>query len=148
MHVGRGNKKSKTEAMHVPAKLNQETIPEGTRIELRGGAHIHFTTKFKYIGSKVNSKLSDNLDFKTCIAIVNLQMGHTKELFRYKDISRRTKKFICQAILLSTLLCACETWALKEEEERVLEVFHHGSIRRILGISRQRVCDEKTRTMQ
>jgi hypothetical protein len=35
MHVGRGDKKSKTEAMHAPAKLNQEPIPEGTRIEFR-----------------------------------------------------------------------------------------------------------------
>jgi hypothetical protein len=35
MHVGRGYKKSKTEAMHVPAKLDQEPIPEGTRDEDR-----------------------------------------------------------------------------------------------------------------
>jgi hypothetical protein len=67
MQVGRGDMKSKTEAMHVPAKLNQVPIPEGARIELRGGAHIHFTTKFKYIGSNVTSKLSDKLDVKTCI---------------------------------------------------------------------------------
>jgi hypothetical protein len=30
MHVGRGDKKSRTEAMHVPTKMNQEPIPEGT----------------------------------------------------------------------------------------------------------------------
>jgi hypothetical protein len=29
MHVGRGDKKLKTEAMHIPAKLNQEPMPEG-----------------------------------------------------------------------------------------------------------------------
>jgi hypothetical protein len=75
VHVGRGDKKSKIEAMHVPAKLNQEPIPEGTRIELRGGAHIHFTITFKYPRSKVTSKLSDNLDVKTRIAIANSQMG-------------------------------------------------------------------------
>jgi hypothetical protein len=32
MHVGRGDKKSKIEAMHAPAKLNQKPIAEGTRI--------------------------------------------------------------------------------------------------------------------
>jgi hypothetical protein len=32
---------------------------------------------------------------------------------------------------------------LEEEEKRMLEVFHHGAIRRILRISRQRVRDEK-----
>jgi hypothetical protein len=68
-------------------------------------------------------------------------MGQMKELFRFKGISRRTKKFLHQAMPLSTVLWWCETWALKEEEKRMLEVFHHGAIRRILGISRQRVLD-------
>jgi hypothetical protein len=65
------------------------------------------------------------------------------ELFRCKDISRRTKKFLYHAIPLLTVLWGCETWVLKEEEKRMLEVFHHGAIRRILGNSRQRVSDEK-----
>jgi hypothetical protein len=65
---------------------------------LRGGTHLHCTTKFKYIGFKVTSKLSDNLDVKTCIAIANSQMGQMKEFSRCKDISRRTKKFIYQSI--------------------------------------------------
>jgi hypothetical protein len=64
--------------MHAPAKLNQEPIPQGTRIEFRGGAHIHFTTKLKYLGSKVTSKMSDNVDVKTLIAIANSQMGQIK----------------------------------------------------------------------
>jgi hypothetical protein len=70
-------------------------------------------------------------------------MGQMKELFRCKDISRRTKKCLYQAIPKYTVLWGCETWALKEEESRMLEVSHHGAIRRILGISRQRVRDEK-----
>jgi hypothetical protein len=40
IHVGRGDRTSKTKAMYVPATLNQEHVPEGTRIELRGGPHI------------------------------------------------------------------------------------------------------------
>jgi hypothetical protein len=32
MHVGRRGNKSKTKTRHVPAKLNQEPVPEGTRI--------------------------------------------------------------------------------------------------------------------
>jgi hypothetical protein len=70
-------------------------------------------------------------------------MGYMKELFRCKDISRRTKKFLHEVIPLITVICGYETWALKEEEKRMLEVFHHGAIRRILGISRQRGLDEK-----
>jgi hypothetical protein len=128
--------------MHVPAKLNQETIPEGMRIELRGGAHIHFTAKFEYLGSKVTSKLSDSLDVKTRIAIANSQMVQMKDLLRWKGISRKNKNFLYQAIPLLTVIRVCDTWAVKEEEKRMLEVFHHGAIIIILGISRQRVRDE------
>jgi hypothetical protein len=37
----------------------------------------------------------------------------------------------------------CETWALKEEEKIMLEVFHHRAIIKFLRTSRQRLCDEK-----
>jgi hypothetical protein len=49
-------------------------------------------------------------------------------------------------IPLSTVLSmGGGTWALKEEEKRMSEVFYHGAIRRITGISRQRIYyDEKT----
>jgi hypothetical protein len=40
------------------------------------------------------------------------------------------------------VLWGCETWGLKEEDKLMLEAFHHGSIRIIIGISRQRVRDE------
>jgi hypothetical protein len=53
MHVGRRDKTSNTEAMHVPAKMNQEPILEGMMTKWRGGSHIHFKTKFKYMGYKV-----------------------------------------------------------------------------------------------
>jgi hypothetical protein len=129
--------------MHVPVTLINEPIPEGARIELRGGAHIHFTTKFKYLVSKVITKLRGNLDVKARIIIANSQMVQMKELFRCKDISRRTKKFLYQAIKIITVLWRCETWTLKQEEKRMLEVFHHGAIRRFLGISRRRVRDDK-----
>jgi hypothetical protein len=135
----------KTEAMHVPATLNQEPIPERTILELRGGAHIHihFTTKFQYLGSKITSKLSDNLDVNTHISIANSQIGQLKELFRCNAISIRTNKFPYGAIPLSTLLWGCETCALKEEENIILDLLHHGAIRRVLGVSRQKVRDER-----
>jgi alpha-galactosidase/6-phospho-beta-glucosidase family protein len=143
MHAGRGDKKSKTKAMYEPATLNQEPIREGMRIDLRGGSHIHFTKKFKYLGSKVTSKLRDSLDVKTRIAIANSQMDQMKELFRYKDTLSGTTKFLYRALPLINVLWGCETWALKDEEKRMLEVFHHGAIIRIIGISRQIVHDER-----
>jgi hypothetical protein len=41
------------------------------------------------------------------------------------------------------VLWGCETWVLKEEEKRMLEVFHQRVIRRILRMSRQRIREER-----
>jgi hypothetical protein len=70
-------------------------------------------------------------------------MGQMEEFFRCKGISRGIHNFLYQKIPPNTMLWCCETCALKEEEKRMIEVFHHGVIRRILGITRQRVCDER-----
>jgi hypothetical protein len=80
--------------------------------------------------------LSDNLDVKTRIANGPYEI-------RCKDISRRTKKFLYQSIPLITVMWGGggEIWVLKLEEKIMLEVFHHGAIRGVLGISRQRVRD-------
>jgi hypothetical protein len=90
--------------MHVPAKMNQEPFQEWMMVAMIGGSHIHFPTKFEYLGSEVTSEPSHNIVVKTRIIIENSQMGQVKELFRYKDISRSTKKFIYHAIQRITIL--------------------------------------------
>jgi hypothetical protein len=57
-------------------------------------------------------------------------------------ISRGTHNVLYRAIPILTVILGCETRALKEEENRLLEVFHHGAIISILGIRRHSVCDE------
>ena len=56
-------------------------------------------------------------------------------VFRNKSLSRHVKKLLYMAIPVNLLLWGCETWALKESDRRLLQVFHTTSIRRILNIN-------------
>ena len=51
MHIGRGNKQSKTEAMYFPKRMG-EVVPEALTgpVEVADG-RITYCTKFKYLGS-------------------------------------------------------------------------------------------------
>ncbi len=51
--------------------------------------------------------------------------------------SWRTKGRVYQAVVRSILLYGCETWTLRVTDERMLEAFDNGSIRRILRVRRR-----------
>ena len=58
---------------------------------------------------------------------------------------------VYQAVVLGVLLCAVETWPVKQREVRDLETFHHHCLRTLLGISRglqisQHISNEEVRS--
>ena len=57
-------------------------------------------------------------------------------MFQDSHLSRQTKKMVYQAVMLGVLLYVAETWLAKQKDIRILEGFHHCSLRNILGISR------------
>ena len=59
-------------------------------------------------------------------------------------LSKKLKIKIYRTIILSVVLCGCETWSLTLREERRLRVFENRVLRRIFGPKR----DEVTRGME
>ena len=53
------------------------------------------------------------------------------------DVSRETKVAVYQAVVLTTLLYGCETWALYRRSVRRLDQFHLRCLRKIVGIKWQ-----------
>ncbi len=49
------------------------------------------------------------------------------------EISRRTNGRFYKSVVRTILLNGCETWPLRVEDQRCLEVFHNNCLRRILG---------------
>ena len=61
-------------------------------------------------------------------------MGASKYFFDNKDVDKRIKTKIYVAGPRNALLRGCETWNLTKDNLKKIMVFHHGAIRRILGI--------------
>jgi hypothetical protein len=139
MHLGTANTKSKSEAMYFPPSLKQareeldnNILPED--ISLPGNKKIHFVNKFKYLGSLITPLLNEDLEVETRIKKAKSLMGAAKHFFDNKDVDKKIKSQIYVAGPLNALLWGCESWNLTKSNLCKLTVFHHGAIRRILGI--------------
>jgi len=137
MHIGRGNTKSKTEAMYSPPSLEARhytNLNLDERIPVKDG-YITMTSKFKYLGSWISNNLKDDHEVDTRIAKGKAQIGALRALFNSKYVPMITKYRTYCAIPLNTVLWGCESWSVSERIKQRLSVFHHQSIRSILGIN-------------
>ena len=140
MHLGSSKIKSKSEAMFFPASLKQakeefdhNILPD--KLLLPNDKNIHFVNKFKYLGSIITPMLNEDVEIETRISKAKSLMGAAKYFFDNKDIDKRIKSQIYIAGPLNALLWGCESWNLSKNNLRKLTAFHHGAIRRILGIN-------------
>ena len=114
---------------------------------------IEVVNKFKYLGSYININGGCSEEIQCRIASASAVFAQLwKPLWKRKEIHRKTKIFIYDALVWSVLLYGCETWPLKVTEAHALNTFEHRCLRSILGlrlsdripntIIRQR-CDQK-----
>jgi len=140
MHVGRNGRRSKTEAMYCPPDselLLEEDMPEDIDV---GGGSIHFTTKFKYLGTWISNKGGSQLAIKERICLGHAALAKLRRIFRNKWIQPKTKSFAYQGIVLPLLLWGCESWTISESSMRDLKVFHNRAMRCILWPHRETFC--------
>ena len=127
-------------------------IPGSDQVLAVRGEMIESVNSFKYLGSSILPTGQAVDEIKTRInhgraAFVRLK----KALWMRREISMKTKARVYQAAVRSVLLYGCETWPLREEDIRQLEVFDHWCLRRILRVNwrdrisnadvRRRFCD-------
>jgi hypothetical protein len=120
-----------------------DQAPETRRIMIGENSFIDFTRIFKYLGTLISFDLRDDADIKMRIKKASQAMGRMKNVWEDKYVDKETKYLFFLAIPINLLLWGCETWALKAESVKNLDVFIHRSVRRILGIRMQQVKDER-----
>ncbi len=102
MHLG---------SMFFPASLKQakslSTLPED--ITLPNGKRIHFTSKFKYLGSIITPLLNEDIEIEARIKKAKSMMGLSKHFFDNKDVDRRLKYQVYTSGPVNALLWGCET---------------------------------------
>jgi len=96
-----------------------------------------------YLGSLLHFSLRDTPDVDRRIFRANQVMGALRFFWQRPEVEIWAKATIYKSCVLTILLWGSETWALSKTDESRLEVFHHRSIRSILGISMLEVRDER-----
>ena len=134
MHIGRGEKKSKTECVLFPAFESEYEDKDTSIFEVNDG-FVQFTKQFKYLGSIISFNLNDSIDIDARISQASKAMGALRNFFKCDKVSLYAKRLIYLAIPVNLCLWGAESWALTEASLRKLKVFHTRSIRSILKIT-------------
>jgi len=104
MHVGRGDKASKTEAMFVPGYGRTYDEDDTDRFPVDGESFIDFCTIFPYLGSKISSDYTDEADIDNRIVQASKTFGYLrKKVLCSKRILTLTLRGYTRPRALSTL---------------------------------------------
>jgi hypothetical protein len=68
--------------------------------------------------------------------------GSAQNLFFSRPPSKNVKIRLCKIIILTVVLCGCETLSLTLREEHRLRVFDNRALRRLFGPKRDEVTEE------
>jgi len=106
VHVGT-NKQIKNRSNVCPPSLllamNQTELPPSFKLN-DGKNDIHFTNKFKYLGSIITPCLTEDAKIEARIKKAKSQMEILKHFFNCKDVAQHVKYWIYITGLLNTLL--------------------------------------------
>jgi hypothetical protein len=136
MHIGSGNKASKTEAMFIPGHGRHYEEADTSRFFVEEDGFVDFTTSFSYLGSKITSDCKDDADIDHRIIQASKMFGSLRRiLLCSKRITRTTKKAIYEAYVLPILLYGSEMWRLNSDSIVRLEKFHRKNVRDMAGVT-------------
>jgi len=120
----------------VDLRIKYSEAPETRDITVdeRGGT-LSFTMEFLYLGSNIDFLIDDTTDVKNRISKASKSMGALKFIWDAVEVPLSTKIKLYQTIPMNLMLWGSENWSGNKADIKLLDTFHHKSIRRILGIS-------------
>ena len=121
----------KTEVMHQPAPGKTYTEPNITI----NGQWLNVVDKYTYLGSTLSRNLVIDDEVNARCAKASAAFGRLhKNVLNRRGITLETKTKVYWAIVLTTLLCGCESWTVYQHHARKLNHFHTTCLRKLLGI--------------
>ena len=87
---------------------------------------IEAVTEFSYLGSIVDSHGDILKDVESRITRASRAFGALRRpVFMDNDLYLKTKQLVYCSVVLEELLYGAETWAMKRDAARKIEVFHN-----------------------
>ena len=124
----------KTEVLHQPA-------PGKTYVEpniLINGQKLNAVDKFTYLGSTLSRQVTIDDEVSARLSKASAAFGRLrKNVWDRQGITRPTKIKVYRAVVLTSLLYACESWTVYQRHARKLNHFHTTCLRKLLGIKWQ-----------
>ena len=109
-----------------------------------GGNEIEDVESFTYLGANVTKDGGSTADIKRRIALASASFRKLNNIWRARDINKKTKASLFKSLVLSVLLYGCETWKLTKGEEEKLDIFQTKCLRKVFGIRWQQHISNKT----
>lgn len=119
-----------------------KAAPETADIVINSNETIPFVSNFCYLDSMINFLLNNTTDIKSRITKASKAARDLGFVWKSSQISLETKVKLFLAIPVNLALWNCETWLGNNMDLKLLNIFVHKTIRRILGISMVRIRDE------
>ncbi len=120
-------------------KVMSALIPSVQRqAVLLDGEHLDDVERFEYLRSMFVANGQGTEKVRSRINLARSAFSRLQScLWSWREISLRAKGRVYQTVMRSILLYGCEIWPVRVTDERMLEVFDNGSIRRILRVRRR-----------
>ena len=124
----------KTKVMYAPPPGQAYNEPD----VFVNGQRLAVVDTFVYLGSTLSRDGSLDAEISYRVQKASVAFGLLESrVWADRGISRRAKIKVYEACVLTALLYSSETWTTYRRHIRVLERFHQGCLRRILGIKWQ-----------
>ena len=124
----------KTEVVHQPAPgkpYNEPTITVN-------GENLKVVDKFTYLGRTLSKAVHIDDEVTARIAKASVAFGRLRaNVWERNGIKLDTKLKVYKAVILPTLLYACETWTVYQRHAKRLNHFHLSCLRKLLKIKWQ-----------
>ena len=111
----------KTEVLHQPAPATPYVEPNITV----NGQKLAVTDKFVYLGSTLSRSVNIDEEVSYRIARASAAFGRLRDtVWERRGLTKETKLKVYQAVVLPSLLYACETWTTYSRHIKQLNAFH------------------------
>eukprot|EP00794_Sanderia_malayensis_P013582 gene13580-biopygen10844 len=99
------------------------------------GVQLGQVKSFTYLGARIDENGKSEMEVRVLIGRATSALAKMDNIWRAREIKLKTKLVLMRAVVVATLLYACESWTVSKGDEKRLRVFEMKTYRRLLGIS-------------
>lgn len=99
------------------------------------GVDLQRVNHFKYLGATITADGTSDAEIKRRLAIASCKLHDLKCIWSCRSLSLRVKLRLMNAVVLATVLYACQSWTISSPMFNRIQSFEMKCLRKLLGIS-------------